>query len=299
MADNREAVLLLAFGGPESLDDVGPFLQNISGRRLSSEQTEEIVERYKLIGGKSPLREITERQAGALQKKLDDQKKPYEVFIGMRYWHPYIKETLDEITGKGITDIKAIIMAPQKSEFSENGYQKALDTAIKELELDCNIKLVSEWYSNKNFVHGMAERIKKGISSFEDEDTTLVLFTAHSLPLKFISPADRYVTQIQKTIEAILEITGELNWKMGFQSKGMIPGDWLEPTVDSILKSLTWEGYKGVLFVPICFVSDHVETLYDIDIVYRDKVESQGLQFSRAESLNDSPELIEALADLV
>jgi ferrochelatase len=301
MPANRKAVLLMAFGGVESLEDVEPFLKNIiKGREPTLKMVEEIKERYRLIGGKSPLREITFRQAGALQESLRKRgQRVYSVYTGMRYWHPYIKDTLTEIHKAGITSIIAIVMAPHRSNYSALAYQTDLKAALEGLTPEPEVEFISEWYKNRHFQEAVAENIVKGLTFFHNREKTVVIFSAHSLPIKFMDPKDPYVRQIEETINEIITITGPLKWKLGYQSKGMIPGEWLGPDVDSIMGRLTEEGIENVLLVPVGFVSDHVETLYDIDIVYRKKAESIGLKFNRTPSLNDSPKLIDALTDIV
>lgn len=300
MSKTRRAVLLLAFGGVESLADVEPFLQNITkGRELTSEMVETVKQRYRLIGGKSPLREITLRQAQALQASLEKRKKgAYRVYTGMRYWHPYIQDTLYEIHEAGINKITAIIMTPQQSGYTTEAYQTALKAASNKLTPKPDIRLVCDLHNNRHFLEAVAEKIIAGLASFVNKEKTLVVFSAHSIPLRSMGSKDPYVKQLTETIDGILTITGGFNWKLGYQSKGMMPGVWLEPSVDSIIDGLPEAGLENVLLVPVGFVADHVETLYDIDIVYRKKAESLGLNFNRTLSLNDTPKLINALADV-
>lgn len=301
MSDMKKAVILLAFGGAESLNDVEPFLQNImTSRKPSPKMIEEIRERYRLIGGKSPLCDITRGQTSALQDLLDTSGKgDYLVYTGMRFSRPYIKDTIREIHERGIHDITAIIMAPQKSGYTEGAYQRDIHSALSGLDPAPHIRLISEWYDNVNYLKAVSEKIRRSLSSFSNNEKTVVIFSGHSLPIKFMGSDDPYEKQISDTIKGILNITGPLNWKLGYQSKGMIPGEWLGPDVDSILESLPGEGYKNVLLVPVGFVADHVETLYDIDIVFRKKAETLGLHFERSASLNDSPLFIKALKEIV
>lgn len=299
---NETAVLLLAFGGPDSLEAISPFLKNVMrGRTPSPEMIKTIEERYRKIGGKSPITEITRKQAGALQKQLEKKSEAsLSVHIGMRHWHPFIKETLSEIADAGCKKIIAVCMTPQRSNYSANGYEKDVLNGLEGLKEKPDIRFVSEWHMNQRFQEAVAEKINEAIIPFkENGQKTAVIFSAHSLPLKVMDNDDPYVNQINETIKGVLSVTGELDWKLGYQSKGLAPGEWLEPTVESVLKNLPGEGYKNVLIVPIVFVSDHVETLYDIDIVYRQQAESLGLNFNRSKSLNDSPKFIDALSEVV
>lgn len=296
------AVLLLSFGGPDSPEAITPFLKNIIKGRTPSEEVVEIMkERYCRIGWKSPITEITRMQAEALQKQLNKKTGPsLKVYIGMRHWHPFIRDTLSEITEAGFKKIIAICMTPQRSNFSADGYKKDLYDSLGVLKEKPEVTFVPEWHLNRSFHKAVAEKIVSAMVSFQgDANKTSVIFSAHSLPLKFISKDDPYRDHIQETIMGVLSYTGPLDWKLGYQSRGFIPGDWLEPSVDSVLENLPAEGYKNVLIVPIVFVSDHIETLYDIDIQYREKAESLGLVFNRSKSLNDSPKFIDSLAEIV
>ena len=296
------AILLLAFGGPDSPEAISPFLKNVMrGRTPSTVMIKTINERYCEIGGKSPITEITRVQAQALQKQLEKKSEaPLNVHIGMRHWHPFIKETLSEITGGGCKKIIAICMTPQRSNYSANGYEKDVSDGLDGLKAKPDLRFVYEWHMNHRFHEAVAEKITEAMIPFQGNgQKTAVIFSAHSLPLKVMGNDDPYVNQINETIKGVLSVTGELDWKLGYQSKGLAPGEWLEPTVDSILECLPGEGYKNVLIVPIVFVSDHVETLYDIDIVYRRHAESLGLSFQRTKSLNDSPKFIESLSEIV
>ena len=296
------AILLLAFGGADSIEAITPFLKNVMrGRTPSPGMIKTITERYSKIGGKSPITEITCKQAEALQKQLEKKSEvPLRVYVGMRHWHPFIKETLSEIADTGCEKIIAICMTPQRSNYSANGYKKDVFDGLEGFKEKPDISFVSEWHMNQRFQEAVAEKITEAMLPFkENGQKTAVIFSPHSLPLKVMDNDDPYVEQIDETIKGVLSVRGNLDWKLGYQSKGLAPGEWLEPTVESILESLPKEGYKNVLIVPIVFVSDHIETLYDIDIFYRRQAESLGLNFRRTKSLNDSPKFIEALSEIV
>lgn len=322
------AVLLLAFGSPDSIESIEPFITNVmGGRKPSPNQLQKIKERYMMIGGHSPLLDITKRQAEALEKRLNSEirntKYEIQVFVGMRYWHPFIKDTLNEIKNSGAERIIAIVMAPHYSKVSTGGYINALNEARNELlsisppyirgsERGLNISFINNWHIHPLFLEAVAEKIKKGFSSFEgvNKKDIQIIFSAHSLPKIPPSPPfdkggkggledDLYVKQLNETIEGIIKLTGDISWHLGFQSKGMSPGEWLEPTVDSILDRLSRDGKKYILIVPVGFVSDNIETLYDIDIAYKETVKSLGMMFHRTESLNDSPKFIESLSCII
>jgi len=316
------AVLLLAFGCPDSTESIEPFITNVmGGRKPSPNQLQKIKERYLMIGGRSPLLDITKKQAEALEKELNSTSsfsppykvgdrggKDFRVFVGMRYWHPFIKDTLNEIKNSGAERIVAVVMAPHYSKLSTGNYIKAVNEAMAELtppippflrgsEGGLAISFINNWHIHPLFLEAVAEKIKKGISYFKDINKAdiQIIFSAHSLPEKDAL----YVKQLNETIEGIIKLTGDISWHLGFQSKGMSAGEWLEPTVDSILERLSKDGKKYILIVPVGFVSDNIETLYDIDIFYKETAKSLGLIFHRTESLNDSPKFIESLAAII
>jgi len=313
------AVLLLAFGCPDSIESIEPFITNVmGGRKPSPNQLQKIKERYLMIDGCSPLLDVTKRQANALEKilnetneltpKLLNSKTPelFRVFVGMRHWHPFIKDTLKEILSLKAERIVVLVMAPHYSKISTGGYINALNEARTELNTNIGVSFINNWHTHPLFLKAVTEKIKKGLSCFPPlipsplrgegkGEGVQVIFSAHSLPEK----DDTYVKQLNETIEGIIRYTGDVSWHLGFQSKGMSAGEWLEPTIDSILDRLSKDGKKYILIVPVGFVSDNIETLYDIDIVYKKMAESLGLIFHRTESLNDSPKFIESLSAII
>ena len=326
------AILLLAFGCPDSIESIEPFITNVmGGRKPSPNQLQKIKERYLMIGGRSPLLDITKKQAEALEKRLNETneltpkllnsktQELFRVFIGMRYWHPFIKDTLKEIVSLKAERVVVLVMAPHYSKISTGGYINTVNEAMAELtplfpplskggEGGFDISFINNWHTHPLFLEAVAEKINKGFSYFKDinKKEIQVIFSAHSLPIPPLEKGgeggfrdDPYAKQFNETIEGIIRHTGDIIWHLGFQSKGMSPGEWLEPTIDSILERLSKDGKKYVLIVPVGFVSDHIETLYDIDIFYKETAKSLGLIFHRTESLNDSPKFIDALIDIV
>lgn len=306
------AVLLLAFGSPDSIESIEPFITNVmGGRKPSPNQLQKIKERYLMIGGHSPLLDITKRQAEALEKRLNSEirntKYEMRVFVGMRYWHPSIKDTLKEIVNSGAERIVAMVMAPHYSKLSTGNYIKAVNEVMAEINTNIDISFVNNWHIYPLFLEAVAEKIKNGFSSFEgvNKKEIQVIFSAHSLPINRQGSGGKgqeeepYLRQLNETIEGIIKYTGDITWHLGFQSKGMSPGEWLEPTVDSILDRLSRDGKKYILIVPVGFVSDNIETLYDIDIGYKEMAKSLGMIFHRTESLNDSPKFIESLSCII
>ena len=291
------AVLLLAFGGPEDLDSIEPFLRNVLvGRPITPELVERVKKRYALIGGKSPLPGITRKQGKLLEEKLGSG---FKVYVGMRHWQPFIKDTVMQIKGDGINKIIAVPMAPQASKASTGGYVDALNDALKEVPV-LDVKVVGAWNKNRLYLKAVADTVIEALRHFPEErrNGVRVIFSAHSLPKRIVE-GDPYESQLRETIDGVLQLTGPLNYCLAYQSKGQAPGEWLGPDVELVMEGLTREGKKDVLIVPLGFVCDHVETLYDIDIVFKKKADELGMNFKRASSLNDSKLFIEALADIV
>ena len=295
-------VLLMAFGGPDSPEAVEPFITNLTGgRRPPPALRDRVIEKYRRIGGKSPLLEITLAQARALEDRLG---QGFRVYVGMRYWHPFIEEALAQIARDGVRQAAAISLSPHYSRVSTGAYTKEIEEVIARCGLGLRVKVAEAWYDHPAFIEALAEKFLGAFYEFpEDRRQDLaVVFSAHSLPLAHIEQGDPYLDQLRATISALLDRvsgrTGRPDWRLAFQSKGGGQGQWLEPEVETVLDELTASGRQDVLLVPVGFVADHIETLYDIDIAIREYAEAIGLEFRRSASLNASPLFIEALADI-
>lgn len=294
MAD-RAAVLLLAHGTPNSLDEIPAYLSNVTGGRPMPESViEEIRHRYSLIGS-SPLTRLTLEQGRLLDNELD-----VPVYVGMRNWKPYIKDTVEEMIADGITSAVVICLAPQNSRTSVGLYRRAVESAAGDrLRLD----FVENWAGDLLLAEAFAERLRPLWHSLSREigDPVPVLFTAHSVPERTLEPqpnqpADTYAEDARLTAENVADcVPGLRDWRFAFQSQGMSGGPWIGPTVEDTLTALHEEGHKAVIIHPIGFLCDHVEILYDIDIAFRDFGRNIGLRVERPRSLNSSPLLIAAL----
>ncbi len=310
MADNAQnkapyssfGVILLAFGGPNCLYCIKPFLKSVMppGRPVTKEQVENAVRRYRLIGGGSPLLAITQKQAAALNEKLAEKFNGLRVYVGMRHWHPFIKDTLEDMVNDGISKAVAVSMAPHNSKASTGGYKAAVNKALDELGDSIKVEFVKSWHNNPYFIEAVSTKIRDGLSQFPEERRrdVHIIFSAHSLP-EIMVQNDPYVEEINETIQAVIDNVGQKNWSLAYQSKGGGKLKWLGPEADAVLEELSRNGAKDILFVPVGFVSDHVETLYDIDILCKDKAQGLGLNFKRTESLNDSKEFIDGLCKVV
>jgi ferrochelatase len=296
-----KAILLLAFGGPRSLDEVEPFLTRLfRGRKPSPEQLERVKERYRLIGGFSPLPEITLKQARALENSLNSRGYPFKSYVGMRYGQPLIEETLREIIRDGIQEVIAIPMAPFRSRASTGAYIEEVKQAQERLEGKMEISFIEGWHLHPLFLGAIQEKIEEGLRPFTPEERKRVhsIFSAHSLP-KSLVENEFYVKDMEASVREVLKRIEPLPWHIAFQSRGIGPEEWLGPDVEFILTELSHQKVREVLIIPIGFVSDHIEVLYDIDIFYREKAESMGMVLRRSPSLNDSERFIEVLTAIV
>lgn len=304
MADNEKlGVLLLAFGGADSIESVEPFINNVlSPRKPSPELIEVTKERYKLIGGSSPLLHITSKQARLLQAKINrGRKEPVKVYVGMRNWDPYIKDTLQEMKADGVTKAIAVIMAPHQSKASTGGYAEAIDAARAEIDGLPEVEYVEPWHVTPTFLEAVVENIQTALVAYyklREKWKIRVIFTAHSLP-KSILEGDPYVSLIEETVEGVTDMLSHLNHTLAYQSKGGGKGEWLGPSVEEAIDDAKKSDCLGVLIIPIGFVSDHVETLYDIDILFEQKARSLKLTFERVASLNTTETFIKVLTEAV
>lgn len=289
---SRQAVLLIAHGSPDKVEDIPAFLQNISrGRPMSDAVVREVQHRYAQIGV-SPLTCLTMGQADGVSRELS-----IPAYIGMRNWHPYIADTLKQMTADGVEQAVAICLAPHNSRTSVGLYKQVLFGAGAPFAID----FVEEWHDHPLLIEAFADRLRTGWkAACEQHGSSLpVIFTAHSVPRRTIEEGDPYEAQTRETAELVAAKVSEIGaWQFAFQSQGMSGGEWLGPTVEDTIAGLQQGGHSGVFLQPIGFVCDHVEILYDIDILFREFAEARGMKLYRAESLNDSTLFIRAIADL-
>lgn len=298
-------VLMMAYGGPNTLDDVEPYLADIRhGRPTPPELLAEITERYRLIGGKSPILEITNAQARGVEQRLNDNAPEgvtFRTYVGMRHWHPYIADVVPQMLADGVEAIVAIVMAPHFSRMSVGAYLGKLNKALIEQGADIPVIPVESWKDEPAFIDAVSRRIEDTRQRFADDirEDVPILFTAHSLPARILESGDPYPTELQTSVELVVDKLQPRNWRWAFQSQGASSEPWLGPTVEDTLAELAEQGFKNVLFVPIGFVCDHVEVLFDVDIEHREQAEELGMRLERIDMLNDDPGLIEAVSNAV
>lgn len=288
----KQAVLLLAHGAPDRLEDVDEYLTLVrGGRPLSPQLAEVIKQRYADIGGGSPLMARTQEQAASLEGLL--AAEGLQVYVGMRNWRPFIRETVAEMQSAGVERIVALCLAPQYSKFSIGLYFRRVQEAKTELGFSAGIAWTKSYHDHPQLIEAFHRKLAPLVPCEK------VLFTAHSLPEKILESADPYMAETRNTARAVAERAGLAAWDFAFQSQGLTDERWLGPTVESIIERYAREGVREMVLVPIGFVSDHVEILYDVDILFRRFAKDRGIELRRPESLNDSPEFIAALADVV
>src|SRR5688572_21754979 len=261
-------VLVMAYGGPINLEEVEPYLMDVRGYRPTSpEIVREVRERYREIGGRSPILEQTQAQATALESALNNSGKQFKAFVGMRHWHPFIKDVLMEMCNQGIERAVGLVMAPHYSRMSIGAYYKKIEEANSPIAF----ARVEDWHLQPGYLSALADRVRTALQRFPEErrDEVPVIFTAHSLPEKILEWNDPYPTQLQETVSALMERLGSQPYQFAFQSAAISSEPWLGPDASELIKKYAADGKRHVLICPIGFVCEHVEVLYDIDIVYQ------------------------------
>jgi ferrochelatase len=298
-------VLLMAMGGPDSLESVEPYLLDVRGERPTPpELVAEIQERYRLTGGKSPVLEITRELAGKLEARLGDG---FRVAVGLRHWQPRIAQAWRELVGERPQRIVGVCMAPQYSALTVARYVEKVEEARAEVGGEVPVSYVRSWHRHPQLVEALAGAVTAALERFpaNEREAVPVLFSAHSLPERVLTEGDPYPQEVTATVVAVSgrlrELRGgrPLTARFAYQSQGRSSEPWLGPAVEEMLEELADEGYRGVVVAPVGFVSDHVETLYDIDIDLQARAGALGVRLVRMPMLNASDPLVETLAAVV
>jgi len=319
----KQAVLLLAHGTPENVEQIPEYLRNVvSGRPLPQQVIEEIQHRYSLIG-RSPLTEITLEQARLVEMELESTGQTVRVYAGMRNWRPYIPDVVRQMRADGVEEAAVVCLAPQNSRTSVGLYRRAVQAEAGSLRID----FTEGWARHPLLAEAFAERLRPAFTKLSNKvgAPVPVLFTAHSVPTRTVeAPAvatsagsgqqanprlwpgegantspDPYADEARHTAELVAARVPEIpSWSFAFQSQGASGGPWIGPSVESTLDGLAAQGVRNLLLQPIGFLCDHVEILYDVDILFRGYAAKLGIRLERPESLNASPTLAKAVADL-
>lgn len=283
----KTAVIAMAYGSPSAIEDVPAYLQDVrGGRPARPEIVEDLAERYRRIGGVSPLNDRTEAQRAALERELG-----VPVYVGMKHWEPRIADAVQEAIAAGAERLVGLVLAPHYSRMSIGEYRRRVESGLNGANVE--LRFIESWGAYRPFVDVLADRIR-GTRAH-------VVFTAHSLPARILADDDPYRDQLLETARLVAERAGldSERWSFAFQSESPTGEAWLGPDILAELGRLHGLGVGSVLVAPIGFVADHLEILWDLDIVARERADELGLRFERTPSLNDDPDFIHALAELV
>jgi ferrochelatase len=318
--DKRIGVLLFNLGGPETLADVRPFLFNLFADPdiirlpwramqkplawlISTQRQKKSRSYYEQIGGGSPLRRITEEQARALERALASRNINARAYVGMRYWNPFIEEALDQIRRDQVDHLVVLPLYPQFSVSTTGSSLNRMHAIAAETGYRLPAtSVVCSWEADANYIEAMAAAAREELARFPDQDPlrTHILFSAHSVPVRYIEEGDPYLDHTRRTVELVMERLGvHRPHSLSFQSK-VGPVEWLTPATNETIPKLAREGVRQLMLVPVSFVSEHSETLYEMDILYRDLAIQEGIpQYRRVPTMNCRADFIEALARLV
>lgn len=304
MTRKKLGLLVMAYGTPYKEEDIEPYYTHIRhGRKPSEEALQDLKNRYQAIGGISPLAKITEAQAKKLTAKLNDEQDQYEfqLFIGLKHIHPFIEDAVEQMHAAGINEGISIVLAPHYSTFSIKSYNERVQKQAQELG-GMNIVSVDSWYDEPKFIQYWVEELKATVNQMtaEERKNYIAIFSAHSLPEKILQYGDPYPEQLSNTAKLIAEKAGINEYAIGWQSAGQTPDPWLGPDVQDLTRELFKEkGYKAFIYLPVGFVAEHLEVLYDNDYECKVVTDEVGAGYYRPKMPNDEPLFIEALAEVV
>ena len=297
-----DAILLIAFGGPESPGEIRPFLQRVTaGRRIPPARLEAVARHYELIGGRSPLNQLTRAQADALRRRLEGNGAGVPVYVGMRNWRPFLDEALAELAADGCRRVLGIILSAFQTEASWDRYISAVETAREAMTVRAPaVEYARDWSRHPLFVRAVADRVSATAGEMPQAlRNAPLVFTAHSIP-RSMADGSPYAAQFREASRRVAQSLGRTRWTLAYQSRSGNPRDpWLEPDVGDVIEELARAGEKAVIVVPIGFVCDHVEVLYDLDVEARQRAGELGMGFYRAPAVNDHPLFIDMLAEIV
>jgi ferrochelatase len=294
---SMDAVLIMAYGSPQTPADVEPYFTHIRHGTPSPEAIANLQERYARVGGVTPLHRHTDAVADKLRDMLAAEGTPIPVYVGMKHWHPFIRDAVTRMYEDGIRHARAIVLAPHYSKMSIGQYRAYLDEAIAALPEPMTIDLVESWHRQPEYVEMMAGLVREGLAKFpaSERDDVRVVFSAHSLPLRIRSWGDPYESELRESARRVAEHADVETWGWAWQSAGATGEPWLGPDILDYLDELAAAGVRRVLQVPIGFVSEHLEVLFDIDLEAKAKAAALGMHLERSELPNARPEFIAAV----
>jgi ferrochelatase len=290
-------LLVMHYGTPASLDDVLPYYTHIRhGHPPSPEALQDLVDRYKAIGGPSPLAHISERQAELIRQGLAKRGIEAKLYVGAKHTHPFIEEAVAQMAADRIEEAVAVVLAPQYSTFSVVAYKKYIDKGLQEHAPTMKVHVIERWGTLPQLIDGLSARVQKQMEGW-NPDETLVIFSAHSLPEKIMAAGDPYQEELLETSKLVAGKAGVKHWTFGFQSASSTGEPWLGPDILDVITENAPK-YKNVIACTVGFVSDHLEVLYDLGIEAREKCEELGLNFRRADTIGEDVEVMDGVAGL-
>lgn len=300
--NNPIGVLIMAYGGPNSLDEIPGYLADIrNGRVTTPAVLEEISRNYRLIGGKSPLLEISTRQVAAVRAHLDPDK--FKVYMGMRHWSPWIEDVVGQMIDDGITQAIALVLAPHYSKLSVAKYHAKVADGLEMYRGHIGFDFIDSYHDAPKLIQALANRVDEGLSRWPEaeRDDVHIIFSAHSLPVRIMKMGDPYDSQLRETAQLVADKAGlaAARWSWCYQSAGRSSEPWLGPQIQEHIPALAAQGIQNMISIPVGFVSDHVEILYDIDIQAQAVAKELGVRLERPSALNDDPLYIQTLVDLI
>jgi ferrochelatase len=301
MSNSRTGLLLLAYGTPETPDHVAPYYTHIrGGRPPSDEQVAHLVHRYEAVGGRTPLTELTEAVRAAVAGGLAARGHDVPVYVGMKHWHPWIADTVGRMHADGVSRAACVVLAPHYSRFSVGGYQRYIFEGMHARGVRLDVDFVEQWHLHAGFVEVMATLVREALDAWPAgrRDDVTVVFSAHSLPERIRTWDDPYERQLADSAAAVAERVGLRAHRMAWQSAGATGEPWIGPDILDFLETLHGEGVRDVLQVPIGFVCDHLEILYDLDIEARQKAAALGVTYRRTQLPNARPDFVRTLTDV-
>lgn len=305
-ADQHIAVLLMAYGSPNRLEDVQPYFTDIRGGRTPSpEAVQELTERYRQVGVPTPLLAVSRDLAQKLEALLNGDSPDgsiYTVHLGMKHWTPRIATAVQEAIAAGADRLLAIVLAPHYSTISSEGYRRQLENALKDVASrggQIPLDFVESWHELDGYIDALADNVRATRAEFSRPQDVVAVFTAHSLPARILDQGDPYQDQLLRTSQLVAERAGIEQWRWSYQSQSHTGEPWLGPDLPDTVEALAREGHRAMLVCSVGFIADHLEIYYDIDIEAKAKADELGVELRRTPMLNADPRLARALYDLV
>ncbi|MCY3986712.1 MAG: ferrochelatase [Candidatus Dadabacteria bacterium] len=300
MQNSFDAVMMIGYGAPEKKEDIIPFLKNVtSGRPIPEDRLREVAHHYEIFDGKSPLNEFTYRQAQKLEKLLSVWGYDLPVYVGMRNWHPFIKDSLEKIKENGVKSLVGLIMAIYRSDASWDRYMRDISEGCEELGMELHVEYVPPLFNHPLFLECSAAKVTEQMRAVPKDrlDTTMLVFTAHSIPQR-MSDSSPYALQFETSSMLVADRVGHKKWMIAYQSRSGSPNEkWLEPDICEVIEKLADKGFTDIVIQPIGFLCDHIEVLFDIGVEATEAARECGVNIYRAETVNDDDRYIRALGD--